>query len=105
MRERGLGDGRRLDGCTVPRLVRRDLGDATWSDGVDGRLTALLQRASIPIVSPRGRALADAYRALRRTDAERARRVRAASSTPGSATGCVSADSPTTNAVAVTCLA
>ena len=101
MHERALGDGRRLDGSTVPRLVRRDLGDATWSDGVDGLLAARLQHASIPIVSPRGRALAEAYRALRRTDAERARRVRAASSAPVSAIGCVRADSPTTNAIAV----
>ena len=77
MLERGLGDGRRIDGRVVPRLVRRDLGDTAWCDGVDGRIAKMLRAASIPVVSPRGRALADGYRALRQADAERARRAQA----------------------------
>ena len=103
--ERGLGDGRRLDGSTVPRLVRRDLGDLSWRDGIDGQLDTLLQRASIPAVSPRGRTLAEAYRALRRTDAERAHRRRVATSAAkradNAAISYIPTDAPEANSVAV----
>jgi hypothetical protein len=102
MLERGLGDGRRLDGRVVPRLVRRDLGDPTWCEGVDGRIAKTLRSASIPAVSPRGRAIADGYRALRRVDDERARRAQARQGRAHD-TGItvVRVDAPGTNAVAV----
>ena len=101
MLERGLGDGRRLDGCTVPRLVRRDLGDPKWCDGVDGQVAKLLRSTSIPAISTRGQAIADGYRALRRSDAERARRSRAYCGRSGATITCVFADAPGTHAVAV----
>jgi hypothetical protein len=46
MHERGLGDRRRLDGRTVPRLARRDLGDPTWRDGISEHATPCPGRAA-----------------------------------------------------------
>ena len=103
MFERGLGDGRRLDGRAVPRLVRRDLGDPTWCTGVDEQLATILRQASIPMVSQRGHALADGYRALRRADAERTLRPLADRERPGAVLKIthVRVDSPGANSVAV----
>ena len=102
MLERGHGDGRRLDVHVVPRLVRRDLGDPAWCAGLDGQFTTLLRRASVPAVSPRGRALADGYRALCRADADRARRAQAEHGRAhNGAIARVRADAPGANAVAI----
>ena len=102
MFELGRGDGRRLDDHVVPRLVRRDLGDHAWCDGVDEDIATSLRHASVPAVSPRGRSLADGYRALRRADAERAIRAQARQGRAHNiAITRVRADVPGANAVAV----